>query len=158
MLAGLAVDRLARSRAVWGSAAAVLISAVAIADVIGDPPPPAGDLGSPDPVATWLASGRGAVAEYPLYGFDNYLLGGYLFRQLRDGRPLLNGSIEGTFSAELASAASSLAEPGAKAALQRAGVRAIVIHPPAEMPAGAGFVLVRRFQDGSAGYVLEPAR
>jgi hypothetical protein len=47
---------------------------------------------------------------------------------------------------------------GASAALQRAGVGAIVVHPPAEMPAGTGFVLARRFQDGSVGYVLAPAR
>jgi hypothetical protein len=159
MLAGLAVDRLAGWRPIWAPAAAVLIAAVAIADVVRDPPPPAGDLGSRDPVATWLASGSGPVAEYPLYGFDNYLLGGYLFRQIRDGRPLLNGSIEGTLSGELAAAASTPTEAKARAALLRAGVRAIVVHPPTELPpSGTGFTLVRRFPDGSVGYVLEPAR
>jgi hypothetical protein len=159
MLAGLAVDRLAGWRPVWAPAAAVLIAAVAIADVVRDPPSPAGDLGSPDPVATWLASGRGPVAEYPLYGFDNYLLGRYLFRQLRHGRPLLNGSIEGTLSAKLAAAAGTPAGATARAALQRVGVRAIVVHPPTELPpSGTGLTLARRFPDGSAGYVLEPAR
>ena len=39
------------------------------------------------------------------------------------------------------------------------GVRAIVVHPPTDRPsAGTGFILVRRFPDGSAGYVLDPAR
>jgi hypothetical protein len=158
MLSGFAVDRLAASRAAWASAAALLIAVGTTADIVRSPPPPAGDLGSPDPVASWLAGGRGAVAEYPLFGFDNYELGRYLFRQLRHGRPLLNGSIEGTRSAELALAASDPAKPGTRVALQRAGVRAIVIHPPATMPAEQGFALARRFQDGSAGYLLEPAR
>ena len=159
MLAGLAVDRLAERRAAWAPAAAVLVAALAIADVVRHAPPPAGDLGKPDPVATWLSTGHGAVAEYPLYGFDNYLLGIYLFRQLRHDRPLLNGSLEGTLSAELAAEANTPAQPRARIAVQRAGVRAIVVHPPTEMPtAGTGFTLARRFPDGSAGYVLEPAR
>lgn len=156
VLAGLAVDRFALARSAWASAAAAIIGAGLIADVVRTPPPPAGDLGSPDPVAVWLAGGRGVVAEYPLFGFDNYELGRYLFRQLRHGRPLLNGSIDGTFSAKLATAASSLRNSGARAALLRAGARTIVVHPTAARPVGPGFVLVRRFPDGSAGYLLKP--
>ena len=158
VLAGLAVDRLAAQRRAWAPVAALLVAVGLIADVARTPPAPAGDLGSRDPVAAWLARAHGAVAEYPLYGFDNYELGRYLFRQLRHGRPLLNGSIEGTLGAELAAAAASPSDPSAGPALRRAGVRAIVVHPPAEEPSGPGFLLARRFADGSAGYLLEPRR
>lgn len=158
MLAGLAVDRLAAQRAVWAPAAALLLAAGAVADIARTPPAPAADLGAPDPIAAWLAAGRGAVAEYPLYGFDDYQIGPYLFRQLRHGRPLLNGSIEGTLSADLAAAARRPIGTRARAALVRGGVREIVVHPTARTRVGRSFVLERRFPDGSVGYSLEPGR
>lgn len=158
VLAGLAVDRVAAQRAVWAPAAALLLAAGAIADVARRPPAPAGDLGSPDPIAAWLAAGRGTVAEYPLYGFDDYHIGAYLFRQLRHGRPLLNGSIEGTLSADLAAAARRPTGARARAALERGGVREIVVHPATRTQPGPGFALERRFPDGSAGYSLERDR
>jgi hypothetical protein len=153
-LAGLALDRLSGYRGRLGAVLAVGVVTIALADVVERPPQPAADLGRPDPLASRLAHGSGALAEYPLWGFDNYRLGPYLFRQLRHGRPLLNGSVDGTVASDLADAANPLTTPSARAALTLAGVRDVVVHPEAEQPHGPGFRLEGRFPDRTALYAV----
>ena len=92
----------------------------------------------------------------PLFGFDNYELGRYLLRQLRHGRPLLNGSIEGTVAADLASAASTLEAPEAPEALALAGVRTAVVHPDSPAPRRSRFRLEQRLGDGTSIYSVSP--
>jgi hypothetical protein len=132
------------------------LAALAIADVVERLPQPAGDLGTVDPVADELRRDRGAVAEYPLFGFDNYELGRYLLRQLRHGRPLLNGSIEGTVAADLAAAASTLEAPEAPEALTLAGVRTAVVHADSPAPRRGRFRLEQRLGDGTSIYSVSP--
>jgi hypothetical protein len=96
------------------------------------------------------------VAEYPLWGFDNYRLGPYLFRQLRHGKPLLNGRLDGTVSADLSAAASTLDAPEARKALTIAGVQTVVVHPTSPAPRDSGFRLESRLSDGTSIYSVEP--
>jgi hypothetical protein len=153
-LAGALVDRLASSRRPGIRLAAVGLVVIALADIAERPPKPAADLGRPDPLAAALRGGVGAVAEYPLYGFDNYNLGPYLLRQLRHGRPLLNGSIEGTTSADLARAAATPVASEARDALSLAGVRTVVVHAGVPGPRGPGFRLKERLGDGTSLYAV----
>ena len=104
-LAGILVDRLRASGRAPVRLLALGVALIASVDIVQRPPSPAADLGRPDPIATALRGADGAVAEYPLFGFDNFALGPYLLRQIRHGRPLLNGSVVGTQSADLAMAA-----------------------------------------------------
>jgi hypothetical protein len=157
ILAAFALDRLFAARQVVWSAAGGMLALAAAADLWRSLPDPAADLGSQDAVAEELAAGSGAVAEYPLFGFDNDRIGDYLLRQLRHTRPLLNGSVDGTLSATLADAAGSLRSPQARAALTLAGVTDVVVNPPAETPSGAGFAFLRRSGDGAALYSVAPA-
>jgi hypothetical protein len=143
ILASFTIDRLSRRSRV-GFALAVGLAVIATADVLRRPPPPAGNLGRVDSVAVALSSGTGNVAEYPLFGFDNHMLGSYLFRQLRHGRPLLNGAVAGTISADLASAAGDLRGAQAHAALLLGGVTEVVTNPGASRPASRQFSLVKR--------------
>jgi hypothetical protein len=157
-LAGLALDRLSGYRGRLGVVLAVAALTMALADVVERPLQPAADLGRPDPLASQLAHGSGPLAEYPLWGFDNYRLGPYLFRQLRHGRPLLNGSVKDTVAGDLADAANTLTTPSARAALTLAGVREVVVHPEAEQPQGPGFRLEGTFPDGTALYAVSWSR
>lgn len=157
-LAAILVDRLASSRRMSLRLSALAVSLLAVADVIQRPPPPAADLGRVDPLAEALRDGDGAVAEYPLFGFDNYELGPYLFRQLRHGRPLLNGSVQSSTSADLAAAAAIPTYREAREALSLAGVRSVVIHPEATRPTDPAFRVTARFSDGTAIYSVSPAR
>jgi hypothetical protein len=156
ILAAFTLDRLAKHGRL-GAALAAGLAVVAAADLIREPPQPAADLGRADPVAAVLNAGTGPVAEYPLFGFDNHEIGTYLFRQLRHGRPLLNGAIAGTVSADLSSAAGDLGGPQARAALDLAGVRDLVTNPPAMPPTGEGFSLVARLGDQAVYKMLSPA-
>ena len=153
VLAAFTLDRLARRRPL-GPALAVALAVLAAADVVRRPPSVAADLGRADPVSSALRFGEGTVAEYPLFGFDHDLIGLYLFRQLRHGRPLLNGAIPGTESGDLSAAAGNVNGPQARAALALAGVRELVVNSPAPEPSGRGFSLVGRF-DGEAVYRVQ---
>jgi hypothetical protein len=134
-----------------GLLAAVVVGVVTISDVVRRPPEPAADLGRSDPVADELRRlGGGTIAEYPLFGFDNFNLGVYLFRQLRHGRPLFNGSIAGTESARLAGQAADVTFPGAPAALARAGVRHIVVNPGVAKPSSPRLPVIRTLPDGTS--------
>jgi hypothetical protein len=155
-LAGLLVDQLSSSRRRLVQVAAAGLAVLAVADIVERPPKPGADLGRTDSVADVLRQERGAVAEYPLFGFDNYELGRYLLRQLRHGRPLLNGSIEGTVAADLASAASTLEAPEAPEALALAGVRTAVVHPDSPAPRRGRFRLEQRLGDGTTIYSVSP--
>ena len=75
-----------------------------------------------------LAGRAGAVAEYPLFGQNNDAMGPYLLRQVFHERPLLNGAVPGTLSAELSTAAGHVDDPQAAAARQLGGVDTIVVH------------------------------
>lgn len=152
-LAGLFVARLAeREGRVGGLAAALLAGAVA-ADVVREPPPPAVDAGVPDAAVAWLAGARGAVAEFPLYGFQDYRLGPVLLRQMRHDRPLLNGGMAGTRSAQLTGAAMEGGGAQAVAALRVAGVDRVVVHPGAAAP---GLPPGRDVGGGVVGVVIPP--
>jgi hypothetical protein len=155
-LAGIFVDRVASSPRRFASIAALGIAFVALLDIARAPPPPAADAGRDDPIAAWLAKGEGVVAEYPLFGFEHYEFGRYLFRQLAHGRPLFNGSIDGTLSADLASVAST-SGPQLHPALALAGVRHVVAHERADLTGQPGLELERVFPDGSVGYAVRPA-
>ena len=98
------------------------------------------DVGAPsfpvdrDPeLAALLRSTPGRVAEYPMFGFDN-AIGPYLVRQIRHGRPLLNGGLPGTVSAELAALAAQPLDPQSADALAVAGVTRVVAHDGAPVP------------------------
>lgn len=151
-LAGLAVDRLTGRPRIVPRVGAAALAVLAAGELVRAPPPAAADLGDVDPVAEWLAPRAGTVAEYPLFGFEDYRLGGYLFRQLRHGRPLLNGAVAGTLAADLAAAAPTAAAPQAPSALAVAGVRSLIVHPGAAAPVAPGLLLRRSFPDGSRGY------
>jgi hypothetical protein len=157
VLAAFTVDRLA-ARGRLGLAFGFGVAVIAITDLIRSPPPPAADLGRADPVAVVLSGGAGPVAEYPLFGFDNHMIGPYLFRQLRHGRPLLNGAIAGTTSADISTAASDLGGPQARAALALAGVREVVTNPETLSPPRQGFALIARFGDRAVYRVVSPSR
>jgi hypothetical protein len=157
-LAGFLVDRLGSGRRLGVQLATVALAVLAIGDVVERPPGPAADLGRKDPLAEALSHGSGAVAEYPLFGFDNYQLGPYLLRQLQHRRPLLNGSIKGTTSADLASAASTPGAPVAREAFSLAGVRTLVAHPGVPAPPPTGFRREERLPDGTAVYAVAPMR
>jgi hypothetical protein len=157
-LAGLALDRLSGYRGRLGVVLAVAVLTIALADIVERPLQPAADLGRPNPLASQLGHGSGPLAEYPLWGFDNHRLGPYLFRQLRHGRPLLNGSVKDTVAGDLADAANTLTTPSARAALTLAGVREVVVHPEAEQPQGPGFRLEGTFPDGTALYAVSWSR
>jgi hypothetical protein len=147
MLTALLIDRLISMQAAVRMVA-VGLALLAVVDVLERPPAPATDLGQADSTAEALSLGKGPIAEYPLFGFDNYQLGPYLLRQLRHGRPLLNGSISGTLAADLASAASTLQAPEAREALSIAGVRAAVVHPGSPIPEDAR--VLTRLPDGTS--------
>jgi hypothetical protein len=153
-LAGLAVARLAERPGAWGRAAAAALVAVACMDVLRAPPRAAADLGRPDPAAAWLAGARANVAEFPLRGFDDHRLGPILFRQMRHDRPLLNGGIAGTRSADLSAVAGEADGRQARAALAVAGVDRIVVAGGASAPPGlaAGPHLPR----GARGWSVPP--
>ena len=155
-LAGIFVDRVISSTRHFSSIAALAIALVALLDIARAPPPPAADAGRDDPIAAWLVEGEGAVAEYPLFGFEQYDLGRYLFRQLVHGRPLFNGSIERTLSGELASVAGTPG-PQLRSALAIAGVRHLVAHEGVDLRGHAGLEVEREFTDGSVGYAVRPA-
>jgi len=157
LLAAIALDRLATDRRPFLRLAAIGLAVVAVADLIEHPPPAAADRGQPDPVAEVLAKGRGAVAEYPLFGFDNDQLGVYLFRQLRHRKRLLNGSVTGTLAADLAGAAAAANAQEAREALTLAGVRDIAVHPGSPSPEGRGFRLVTRTPDGTRVFRVSPS-
>lgn len=157
-LAGLAIDRLARRPQVAARVGAAVLGAIAVGELVREPPPPAADRGRADPLAQWLASRPGAVAEYPLFGFEDYRLGGYLFRQLGHERPLLNGAVAGSLAADLAAAAPAADAPQAPAALAIAGVRSVVVHPGGVVPGAAEIRLRRTFPDGARGYDVPVAR
>jgi hypothetical protein len=146
VLAALTIDRLAQKRRV-GLALALGLAVIATADLVRRPPSAAADLGRADPVAVELGKRGGAVAEYPLFGFDNHMIGPYLFRQLRHGRPLLNGAIPGTKSADLSTAAGDLRGPQARAALALGGVRELIVNSGTPKPIDPGFALAGRFGD-----------
>jgi hypothetical protein len=154
---GLALDRLARYRRPNGLVLAVALLALALTSSKGRRNPP-GDLGRRNALAEALSRKTGIVAEYPLWGFDNYQLGPYLFRQLRHGRPLFNGWMEGTLAGDLSFAASSPTAPEARDALTLAGVREIAVHPQAETPRDPAFRLEARFDDGTSLYEVAPSR
>ena len=149
-LAGLAVARLAERRDALARVAALALVVVAVADVAQAPPGAAADRGRRDPVAEWLAGARGAVAEYPLRSFDDYRLGAYLFRQTRHGRPLMDGTIAGTRSADLSEAAGEPGGAQARAALAIAGVHRVAVGPDGVTP--PGLAPGPRFPDGSRGW------
>jgi hypothetical protein len=152
ILAAFTIDYIAeRSRI--GFALACVLAVVASADLMRRPPPAAADLGVPDPIAAVLSDAEGSVAEYPLFGFDNHMIGPYLFRQLRHGRPILNGAIPGTTSADLSAAAGDLG-PQARAALVLAGVRHFVANPGSPRPLRREFSLVSS-EDGRAVYRVQ---
>jgi hypothetical protein len=157
-LAGVCVDRLRMSRRPYVRVAAVAAAVLAVADVVERPPEPAGDLGRSDNVAAGLQNGRGTVAEYPLWGFDNYRFGPYLFRQLRHGRPLFNGSLDGTVAADLAAAAGAPDAPEAREALSLAKVRSVVVHEGSPRPPAVGFRRQREVGGDGAIYALIPIR
>ena len=154
ILAGAFIDRLAAGRRWLPRLAAVAIAVIALAEIAQRPPRPAGDLGRPDRLADILRDSQGGVAEYPLFGFDNYQLGPYLIRQLRHGRPLLNGSIEGTTAADLAWAAKTANAPEAQEALTLAGVLTAVVHPGSPQPNATGFRRSTRLPDGTSVYAV----
>jgi hypothetical protein len=158
MLAGALVDRLATSSSFLVRIAAIALVVFAIADIVERPPNPAADLGRADRLSNVLQFGSGAVAEYPLFGFDNYALGPYLLRQLRHERPLFNGSIEGTLASDLAWTARTADAPEAREALSLAGVRTVVVHPGASVPNSAGFRPYARLPDGTSVYALTRAK
>jgi len=135
-LAGLAIARLAERPSAAARAAAAVLAAVALADVLRAPPPAAADLGRRDPVAAWLGEARGAVAEYPLRGFADYRFGPYLLRQVRHGRPLLNGGIAGTRAADLGEAAVGDGGRQAAAALRLAGADRAAVDAGTPVPPG----------------------
>jgi hypothetical protein len=139
VLAGLFVDRLSAMGRSRGALAAIAVAGLSVLDIAQKPPDPAANLGTPDPVAEWLEHGSGAVAEYPLYGFYHHGIGPYLFRQLRHGRPLLNGSVPETLSADLSAAAASLESSQIRAALTLAGVSEIVMDSTSKKPIGRAF-------------------
>ncbi len=89
--------------------------------------------------------------------FDNYRLGPYLFRQLRHGRPLLNGSVEDTVSADLSWRPQALRAPSARAALTLARVREVVVHRTRSSLGGRRFGFDAPYPDGMRLYVgLDP--
>ena len=155
ILAGALIDRIWAGRRLVVRLAAVALAGIAVGDLVERPAPPAADLDTPDAVAEILRGGTGAVAEYPLFGFDNDALGPYLMRQLRHERSLHNGSVAGTPAADLASAAATVSAPEAREALALAGVSAIVIHPGSASPPAAGFRLLSRTNDTSV-YAVSP--
>jgi hypothetical protein len=155
-LAGLLVDRLTAKRARLGLALAGVVAVAAVIDLAKQPPSPAGDLDRPDPIAAWLSGSGGAVAEYPLFGFGNDLVGPYLFRQLTHRRPLLNGSIPRTRGGDLGSAAGDLRSRGLLAPLSLGEVERFVVHPGGGRPNIAGVRSAARFADGTVGYAVNP--
>lgn len=138
VLLGAAVSALhdasARGRVAW--TLLVLVSLVAWSGGAIDVGSPSFPVDGDPELTLLLAATPGRVAEYPLFGFDN-AIGPYLVRQTRHGRPLLNGGIPGTVSAELAGLAAQPLDPQASTALVVAGVTRIVAHDGAAVPAGA---------------------
>jgi hypothetical protein len=153
-LAGLAVARLAERPGRSGRLLAALLAGVVVGDVLRQPPPVAADLGRQDPAVDWLRGARAAVAEYPLYGFQDYRLGPVLFRQIRHDRPLLNGGMEGTRSAELTAAASSDGAAQALPALRIAGVDRIVVD--AGLPDPPGLIPGPSLGPGRRAFAVPP--
>ena len=153
-LSALAVARASERPGRLGRLAAVGIVAAAAVDVVRAPPPAAADVGLPDPAAAWLAGARGAVAEYPLRGFDDYRLGPYLLRQTRHGRPLMNGSVAGSRSAELAEAAGAADGVQARSALVVAGVDRVIVNADATAPAPPGLTPGPPLGDGARGWLV----
>lgn len=153
-LAGLAVARLAERPEPVARIAAAALAVTAVADVARMPPPPAADAGHPDARIAWLRSADGSVAEFPLYGFEDYRIGEYLFRQIRHGRPLLNGGIVGTRSADLGEAAVVDRGRQSLAALRVAGVRRAVLARGYPVPPGAGTTI--DLGSGARGIVVAP--
>ena len=149
ILMGLLIDRL-RSHSRTVGIAAVALGCIAVGDVVRAAPPPATDFGKPDPIADELRQlGPGAVAEYPLFGFDNFNIATYLIRQLRHNRPLFNGSLVGTLNEDLAAAANTADSPQAATGLWLGGVRDIVVTTGSPGPVGPAFHLRERLSGAS---------
>jgi len=153
-LAGLAVARLAERPGRSGRLLAALLAGVVVGDVLRQPPPVAADLGRQDPSVDWLRDARASVAEFPLYGFQDYRLGAVLFRQMRHDRPLLNGGMAGTRSAELTAAASSDGAAQALPALRIAGVDRVVVD--AGVPDPPGLIPGPSLGPGRRGFAVPP--